>query len=183
LNKRFVAKLVALLALYSTISQGTLSFMSERLLLAWYIHKPITHTAIDDLESFLWVLFWALVHILYGFGTTKNMALKKQAEWLSSRYIPEIFMRKYTIEDSGWEDAVFEDLLREWLAISQKASLVVKEHWRRSGHEVDFQQGAFDWLEEHCRTVYMEYIQAGYKHLESIRRYPDWKAVLEAPKT
>jgi hypothetical protein len=45
---------------------------------------------------------------------------------------------------------------------------------------VDFQQGAFDRLEEYCRTVYMEYIQAGQKHLESIRRYPDWKAVVES---
>ncbi|KAI9428348.1 hypothetical protein H4582DRAFT_1765104, partial [Lactarius indigo] len=33
---------------------GTLPFMSTRLLLDWRLDRPVLHTAIDDLESFLW---------------------------------------------------------------------------------------------------------------------------------
>ena len=142
--------------------------MSERLLYAWHTSKPVTHTAVDDLESFLWVLFWALVHILYGFGTIRNVVLEKQAERLSSSNILEIFMRKYTIQ-FGWDDVVFKELLREWFDISHKASFAVEEHLCGS-----------EGLEEYCRTVYMEYIQTGFKHLESIRRYSNWNAVIEA---
>ncbi|KAH9083530.1 hypothetical protein EDB83DRAFT_2212655 [Lactarius deliciosus] len=41
---------------------GTLPFMSIRLLTGWYLGRPALHTAVDDLESFLWVLVWSLVH-------------------------------------------------------------------------------------------------------------------------
>jgi hypothetical protein len=36
--------------------------MSFRLLDAWQLRETIIHTAIDDLESFLWLLIWGIVH-------------------------------------------------------------------------------------------------------------------------
>jgi hypothetical protein len=157
--------------------------MSIRLLSSWDEHKPIVHTAVDDLESFLWVLVWALVHILKEFGTTKNSTVDQLAERFSSYSIPLIMMKESTIQ-RHWKDVVFGGLIREWLAISLDASLAVEQHVGNvfgSGSDVNFQhEGAFDRLEEYCRTVYMEFIQTGNKHLESIRRYSDWKAVVDA---
>ncbi|KAF8272963.1 hypothetical protein EI94DRAFT_1499358, partial [Lactarius quietus] len=42
---------------------GTLPFMSTHLLNALYSGCRALHTAVDDLESFLWVLVWSLVRI------------------------------------------------------------------------------------------------------------------------
>ncbi|KAH9036686.1 hypothetical protein EDB84DRAFT_1268997 [Lactarius hengduanensis] len=42
---------------------GTLPFISLRLVNAWSRNVPALHTAADDLESFMWVLVWSLVHI------------------------------------------------------------------------------------------------------------------------
>ncbi|KAH9066159.1 hypothetical protein EDB87DRAFT_1542454, partial [Lactarius vividus] len=42
---------------------GTLPFIALRLIDAWSGYAPALHTAADDLESFMWVLVWSLVHI------------------------------------------------------------------------------------------------------------------------
>ena len=163
------------------VLQGTLPFMSTRQLDAWDAGQPIVHTAIDDLESFLWVLVWVLVHILKEVGTTSNSTIDQLAKRLSSYYIPDIMMRESTIKQR-WKDVIFGGLVREWLAISQEASSVLEEHIGTdfgSGDGEDLQQ-RFDWLEEHCRVVYTKFIQTGHKHLENIRRYADWNAVVEA---
>jgi hypothetical protein len=41
--------------------QGTLPFMSVRLLKCWDSHETYEHTATDDLESFVWVLVWCIL--------------------------------------------------------------------------------------------------------------------------
>jgi hypothetical protein len=152
--------------------------MSTRLLFALEDGQPTVHTAVDDLESFLWVLVWVLVHILKEFGTTSDLTVSRLAERLSSYDISVILARESTVRHN-WKEVVFGGLVREWLAISQEASSVVEEHVGTdfgSGDDEDLRQRAFDRLEEYCRTVYMEFIRAGYKHLENIRRY----AVVEA---
>jgi hypothetical protein len=162
--------------------QGTLPSMSTRLLNAWDNNWPIVHTAVDDLESFLWVLVWVLVHILKEFGTTRNWMVDHLVERLSSNIIPFITARDSTVEDN-WQDVVFGDLIREWLDISRKAKKAIRQLSGTtfgSGNDMDFQPVAFNRLEEYCRMVYMEYIRVGQKHLESIRRYPNWNAVVEA---
>ena len=156
--------------------------MSLRLLNAWRRNKPFVHTAVDDLESFLWVLVWALVHILKEFGTTRNSTIDDLAKWLSSYSITEVMARESTIQ-FRWKDVVFGDLLREWLATSQKARFAIWPHVETVfglGQDVGSQQNALNQLEECCTSVYMEFIQTGHKHLESIRRYANWTAVVEA---
>lgn len=54
------------------VQQGTLPFMSMPLLDAWDLERPSLHTAVDDFESFLWVLVWSLVYIYKRFATTTN---------------------------------------------------------------------------------------------------------------
>jgi len=153
--------------------------MSTRLS-AWDGDKVSMHTAVDDLELFLWVL----VYILKEFGMTSNLTVDQLAERLSSHSIPLILGRESTMQHRWLDvDAVFGGLILEWLAISQEASFVVGKHVKTvlgSGDNVDLQQGAFDRLEKYCRMVYTELIRTGYKHLESIRGYSDWKAVVEA---
>ena len=155
--------------------------MALRLLYAWDTDQPIIHTAIDDLESFLWVLVWALVHILKEFGTTRNLDIEKLAETFSSHSIDPI-MKRVSILKRAWKDIVFGGLIREWFAISQDASFDVEQPLEivfGSQNDNCVNQAAFDQLEEYCRTIYMKYIRAGQKYLENIRKYPDWKAVVE----
>src|SRR5215472_5656254 len=62
-NHRSVSLLIHCLVRCSFyVYQGTLPFISSRLLSEWCLEEEeapkSTHTAIDDLESFLWVLVW-----------------------------------------------------------------------------------------------------------------------------
>jgi hypothetical protein len=100
--------------------------MSARLLNAWDNNQPIVHTAIDDLESFFWVLVWVLVHILKEFGTIRNSTIDHPAERLSSNNIPYIIARESTVQ-RNWRDVVFGGLIREWFEISHKASFAVEQ--------------------------------------------------------
>ena len=164
------------------VLQGTLPFMSMRLLSAWVGDLPIVHTAVDDLESFLWVLVWALVHIFKKIAKTRNATIDVLAEWSSSYHFTNVMAREPIIQ-VGWKDVVFGGLLREWLNISLMARLAIERHVETvsgSGHDVDRRREAFDQLEEYCRSVYLEFIQTGHKHLENIRWYSDWDAVVEA---
>ncbi|SRR5260221_13322668 len=43
------------------MSQGTIPFLSRRIHKLWTDGKPYHLTAIDDLESFLWVTLWAFL--------------------------------------------------------------------------------------------------------------------------
>lgn len=47
-------------------NQGTRQFMSRRLVeLRFHDTQGIIHTAIDDMESFFWILYWAVLAILH----------------------------------------------------------------------------------------------------------------------
>jgi hypothetical protein len=43
--------------------QGTMPFLSLRVLKCWHHDQVHAHTAIDDLESFVWVLVWCILSI------------------------------------------------------------------------------------------------------------------------
>ncbi|KAH9044431.1 hypothetical protein EDB85DRAFT_1854026 [Lactarius pseudohatsudake] len=81
---------------------GTLPFMSMRLLDAWDFGEPAMHTAVDDLESFLWVLIWSLVYIFKKFATMTNLDSKihRLGDALSSREFSEI-IRKNPSQTDG----------------------------------------------------------------------------------
>ncbi len=65
------------------MSQGTIPFLSRRILKLWTDGKPYHLTAIDDLESFIWVTLWAFLH-------RKDKKLTNlEAAWLDSFTSPK----------------------------------------------------------------------------------------------
>ena len=68
----------------------------------------------DDLESFIWVLSWALVHILKKYGSKDPGILQMEA--LSSKDLGKIVVKE-TVVDRFWPDVAFGNLMRDWLRI------------------------------------------------------------------
>ncbi|KAH9052718.1 hypothetical protein EDB87DRAFT_373712 [Lactarius vividus] len=117
---------------------GTLTFMSTRLLDDWRLGRLVVHTAIDDLELFLWVLVWALVRIF----KTRNFL--------------EIQFRNQSAK--RWRDKVFRDLIRDWLRISEKSrtdadelqeTLIDLVNGDDGGDTSDVQKMIFDKLDDY----------------------------------
>ncbi|KAH9029964.1 hypothetical protein EDB85DRAFT_1866873, partial [Lactarius pseudohatsudake] len=163
---------------------GTLPFIALRLVNAWSRNIPALHTAADDLESFMWVLVWSLVHIFKKFAkiAIKSSTINHLARAFSSYDPPVVLSKGINVE--FWKEKVFGDLIREWLGISSDSrrfltqveeTLVASE----SRNDVDLQKKAWGGLEEYCGGVYIKFIRAGYVHLENIRGYRDWEAVID----
>lgn len=166
------------------VHQGTLPFMSKRLLRALELGTCALHTAADDLESFLWVLVWSLAHILkraVGETITDQISsINNLAEHLSSRFIPSILSRELTVMDE-WKEKVFGGLLHDWLKISQKSRTVVaglQVTLLRSLDDVKLREECLDLIDEHCIKVYQEFFRTGYEHFETIKEHRDWEAVV-----
>ncbi|KAH9170046.1 hypothetical protein EDB89DRAFT_2072346 [Lactarius sanguifluus] len=164
--------------------RATLPFIAWRLVNAWSGNKPALHTAADDLESFMWVLVWSLVHIFKKFAriTIKSATINRLAHAFSS-YDPSVIIGKGIILEL-WPDQVFGDLIREWLGISSDSRRFLAQVERslsasESRNDVDLQKRTWDGLEEYCGGVYIKFIRAGYAHLENIRGYGDWEAVID----
>jgi hypothetical protein len=169
------------------VQQGTLPFMSDRLLISLEKKTHVLHTAVDDLESFIWVLVWSLIYILKGVAdiTNENSTVHLLTHYLSSRYIPNIRSREGTAMDY-WPDRVFKDLLVTWLQIARKSrkqvdqlaeNLLASESPDNSDPP-DIEMVLGD-IEKYCRDVYKEYLQTGFKYLRTIEVFSDWAAVVD----
>ncbi|KAH8992117.1 hypothetical protein EDB92DRAFT_1859853 [Lactarius akahatsu] len=164
---------------------GTLPFMSTRLLQEWRLNKPVLHTAIDDLESFLWVLIWSLVRIFQTFANiTKDSIIYDLGHSLSSRDFNDIQHRNVSAKD--WTDKVFNDLIQEWLHISETSRTDVRKLQKtltgllvNDSDTSDAQKRIFDELDERCGKAYKEFIQSGDRHLRTIRTFSNWEHVVE----
>jgi hypothetical protein len=170
------------------VQQGTLPFMSWRLLRAMQMGYPALHTATDDLESFLWVMVWSLVHILrraVGTTTTKQITIiNGLAEQLSSRHIPDILNREGVIM-SEWKEKTFKGLLQDWLKISVDSRIVVDEledTLLRSSlaGDANARDMCLSDIHEHCIGVYKGFLRTGYEHLRTIKDHKDWKSVVDS---
>ena len=156
--------------------------MSIRLLNAIDQRESTIHTALDDLESFLWVLIWAIVHALKDIpGARDNI---KGINLMLKAWQGEKRLKRSAIV--GWKDVVFGDLIEEWLGIFGRASKeAVRVVDRLPSIPLDNRQGSrwnntCDRLTSHCTNVYEEILKSGFKTLESIQNYPDWEAVVAA---
>ncbi|KAH8985211.1 hypothetical protein EDB92DRAFT_1379895 [Lactarius akahatsu] len=129
---------------------GTLPFISLRLVNAWAANEPTLHTAADDLESFIF--------------DTRTVLSKG----------PTL---------TYWRDKVFRDLIREWRMISNDSCVFLTQVEETLSaaelNDMDSQKREWDRIEKHCGEVYIKFIRAGYAHLENIRGYGDWKAVID----
>ena len=96
-----------------------------RLLVAWSLNRRLVHAAVDDLESFMWLLSWALVHILKKYGS-KDSVILKMGDVLSNKD-PVKNAFKMTIVDRVWPHAAFGNLMRDWLTILRSAQDDIEE--------------------------------------------------------
>ena len=155
--------------------------MSIRLLWAWRHNRPIIHTAVDDLESFIWLLSWALVHILKKYGG-KDIGIFEMEKALSSKDLGSNTLKEGALLHF-WPDVVFGNLMRHWLKILMVARDDVEKHrlvLSTTTAESPARNLACDDLASLCDKVYEEVLELGFSHREEISRYSQWEGVVKA---
>jgi hypothetical protein len=158
-------------------------FMSMRLLEAWQVHDKIIHTALDDLESFLWLLIWGIVHSSKDIDGAKtvNQGIQLMLDAWSGDVKSN--RSKLTTADESWDDAVFGDLIQEWLDTFRQAR---RENKRVTGAMSVMRLGSPEWakacneLESYCKVIYKKVLESGFQYLDMVREYPDWDKVVAA---
>ena len=160
--------------------------MSMRLLKACEKQEKIIHTALDDLESFLWLLIWCIVHAskdIKGAMTANEGIQLMLVAWSGDVTYNRT---KLTTAEKDWEDAVFGGLILEWLGIFGKAFNETKQLMRRMRTiPLNNQQGS-EWsracnrLESCCMTTYEDVLKSGFDHLKNVGKYSNWEEVIAA---
>jgi hypothetical protein len=158
-------------------------FMSTRLLSAWQLRGTTIHTALDDLESFVWILIWGIVHaskdIAGAKGANEGIQLMLDA-WSGD---VKSNRSKLSTAENDWQDAVFGDLIREWLNTFRE---VRKENREFTVAMSTMRLGSQEWnntcneLETYCKDIYKNILESGFRHLEGVRDYSDWDKVVAA---
>ena len=158
-------------------------FMSMRLLTAWQVRETIIHTAVDDLESFLWLLIWGIVYASKDIegAMTANRGIQLMLDAWSGDVTCNRF-KVSTAEDS-WDDVVFGDLICEWSDTFRQA----RRESRRLTEDMHFMDvGSQEWddacseLESYCKDIYKKVLESGFRYLEGVREYSDWDKVVAA---
>ncbi len=158
-------------------------FISTRILGIWLDHGSIFHTALDDLESFLWLLIWCIVHLSKDIegARANNPGINRMLRSWSGD-----MMGRLAAVMNSWDDAVFGDLIKEWLDTFIRAFNETKNFTKYlSTHEVNNERES-RWtrtcnrLESFCKKTYEEILRSGFKHLEGVQSYSDWEAVVAA---
>jgi hypothetical protein len=144
------------------------------------------HTALDDLESFLWVLIWGIVHASKDIHGAK--AANRGIQLMLDAWSGDVSynLSKHAIAERSWKDMVFGGLIKEWLNIFNRAS---NKTWKLLMHmrmiPLNNQEGS-DWrracdrLESYCIETYEAVLKSGFEHLEDIRDYSNWTEVVAA---
>ena len=151
-----------------TCVQGTLPFISCRILGAWVIKEAVLHTAIDDMESFGWVVLWAGLHQSRSISITE----KTWIDALSADDIDKVATKKRWIM---WEWPAKEKfskhmqglspLLERWFSLATRARAdakqFIQENVRRTGDADEFAIGSdtAQKLEGLCVDYYQRYME------------------------
>ena len=157
--------------------------MSVRLLGAWINQWPIIQTAVDDLESFLWLLIWAIVHILKDKerATTHNIGIEIMLQTYSASIVSQ--RSKEINVECYWTDIVSRGLIQKWINIFRLARIdVQKLSQDLIETPLDSPQRGFvcSRLELYCMKIYNDILNSGFEHLEDIRKYSTWDEVVDA---
>jgi hypothetical protein len=155
--------------------QGTLPFLSVRILRDWcsssIAKQPqarqtgTTHTAIDDLESFLWVLFSSVLEII----KVRGNLTKDEAYWASvmgSQNLEVQAGRSHLMDEvqnlcaASPVIRAFSPILLAWGIVAQRGQRNVKRSLATGA--------THDELFEDAKTMYAEYIKEGSKHLDAL---------------
>ena len=139
------------------------------------------HTAVDDLESFIWVLLWAIFDLLrlkshgqYKFSsseTNMNSILHSYSyETLSMRNdFGDRLHRNQRMGQLTPGFAVFGDLLIKWLRLAKRARDTMLDVMYTPGDVKPFYQ-----------AYYQEYLKIGVDQLESLPT--SWDYINEPPQ-
>jgi hypothetical protein len=154
--------------------------MSMRLLPAFIEPQTHIHTALDDLESFLWVLLWVIVHALKDIDGAKaaNPGIELMLDAWSGD--AKSNFGKLAIAEWSWKDVVFGGLVKEWLDIFSRACHETRKLVKHLRTIPPNNQEGSDWrrtcdqLESYCMKFYEAVLKSGFKHLEDIRNYSNW---------
>jgi hypothetical protein len=158
-------------------------FMSMRLLAARQLREKIIHTALDDLESFLWLLIWGIVYASKDIEGAKGA--NRGIEFMLDAWSGDVISNrsKLPTAEESWDDAVFGDLIREWLDTFRQAR---RENKRVTRDMSTMRLGSQGWdntyneLESYCNDTYKKVLESGFRHLEGVRDYSDWDKVVAA---
>jgi hypothetical protein len=151
--------------------KGTLPFIAVRLFKQWRLvdhsAQQFTHTAIDDLESFLWVLLWVpLERHCVKFNQADN-----ESQWwktLNSAVIAVQASKGMIIQElmEGMQDGtnlgsirLFADLIQCWHNIARDGRIAVGKVLHGDQTQLD--------LNFH-KQFYERYLNAGFECLGSI---------------
>ena len=157
--------------------------MSMRLLGAWMIELPIIQTAVDDLESFLWLLIWVIAHILKDKekATNHNLGIKMMLQSYSKSIASQ--RAKEANAEDYWKDVVFRELIREWINIFRPARQDIQtlsQNLIETPLDSPQRDVICRRLESYCMMVYNEVLKSGFRHLKDIRKYSTWDEVVDA---
>ncbi|KAH8108714.1 hypothetical protein DFH11DRAFT_1069847 [Phellopilus nigrolimitatus] len=177
---------------------GTMPFISSRIIRGWAYDKFTLFTAIDDLESFAWMVLWCALHKL------KNPTMLEAfwIEFLSSNTFRRVLYGKSSILDELSKELTRDTstfskplmlllpLVSKWLSVAQKATdrldtfllAFVKISQYETLEDViadsvfaNERNGFYEQLEDLCIDVYAEYLQAGVEFLKSSNEQPTMK--------
>ncbi|KAJ7083688.1 hypothetical protein B0H15DRAFT_802729 [Mycena belliarum] len=170
-----------------THRSGTLPFMSQDMIRGMSRPLNTTHTALDDLESFTWVLVWECLHR----GKSLNLLSDWDLESLDDFKVdsPQHLARfkgdfLSTCKDGGskWRGSFlspFKDLLARWAGIRWEASEQMADlRVEDIRHDSDSVTQVLDKMDELCRGTGLNYVRAGLEHLQNLQE--SWRPTTEA---
>ncbi|KIJ39344.1 hypothetical protein M422DRAFT_257961 [Sphaerobolus stellatus SS14] len=122
----------------------------------------IYHTPIDDLESFVWVLLWAIFNILTKNGIQLTRVEQDWFDTLRSSSLRVLRTKgnfiRYLPVPKNWSSRflTFAPLLNEWLVLAAEARLVIG---KLDSPPTDVQ---------FYKDYYAQYLEIGVRYLESL---------------
>jgi hypothetical protein len=130
-------------------------------------NQGTTHTAIDDLESFLWVLFWSILEVIHIHGKPTSMELFSIKVMTSHDLallngqgrLLELVGLQLKLNTASPVIAAFGPILVAWSKVAEDAELALA---RQRETRTD------DELFEDTKSVCSRYIKIGFDHLANL---------------
>ncbi|KIJ41908.1 hypothetical protein M422DRAFT_171633 [Sphaerobolus stellatus SS14] len=151
---------------------GTPPFMSINLIQSWLSGEEIYHTPIDDLESFIWVLLWAIFDILPKKRIQLTPVEQRYNDSLRSNSLGLLGVKGGLLDDldirplKKWSSGfrAFAPLLKEWLTLAKQARAEMIAFEDSPPTDVEF-----------YKNYYAQYLEIGVKYLNDLPE--DWPYV------
>ena len=152
--------------------QGTTPFMSIRLLGSTDASLPILHTAIDDLESFIWIALWNVLDAeprtareekwLARLQQDEFDQVKNQKTTIVVEFVNE---KMKNISESGYSKGLvkLKRLFYNWFQIALRATEKLNDFLGRDTPALKIENQI---LEDMCRDYYIDYLRAAVSLLE-----------------